>query len=247
MDRQEYTAETYPSFGKKYNGEKAIISLTSWKARINTVAKTIYSLIKQCPGFHIVLVLSEEEFPKMMDELPENLKLFADNEMIEVLWVYKNYKAFKKVLFTMNKYKTVPIISADDDCVYMYNYADELYNTWLNHKDCCITYSNPTNFKGAAGNWGAASLYPPNFYKNLGILCLTPGIINSNLDDGYYNVLRFHLHLHEYQINKDPFKSVFKFHTKNDALSYIYLKNKATVNRQMNHMDRIIYAGIKYA
>lgn len=30
--REEYTRDTnpYPSFGKKYNGEKAIISLTSW-------------------------------------------------------------------------------------------------------------------------------------------------------------------------------------------------------------------------
>ena len=27
--REEYTKETYPSFEKKYNGEKAIISLTS--------------------------------------------------------------------------------------------------------------------------------------------------------------------------------------------------------------------------
>ena len=26
--REEYTKETYPSFGKKYNGEKAIISMT---------------------------------------------------------------------------------------------------------------------------------------------------------------------------------------------------------------------------
>ena len=84
-EHEEYTAETYPSFGKKYNNEKAIISLTSWKARINTVSKTLFSLLKQCPGFHIVLVLSEEEFPKMMDELPENLKLFVDNELIEVL------------------------------------------------------------------------------------------------------------------------------------------------------------------
>ena len=31
MEHEEYTAENYPSFGKKYNGEKAIISLTSWK------------------------------------------------------------------------------------------------------------------------------------------------------------------------------------------------------------------------
>ena len=89
--REEYTRENYPSFGKKYNGEKAIISLTSWKARINTVSKTLFSLIQQCPGFHIVLVLSEEEFPKMCEELPENLMLFVENEMIELMFVYKNY------------------------------------------------------------------------------------------------------------------------------------------------------------
>ena len=65
--------------------KNGIISLTSWSARINTVSKTLYSLLTQCHGFHIVLVLSEEEFPKMMDELPENLKLFVDNELIEVL------------------------------------------------------------------------------------------------------------------------------------------------------------------
>ena len=98
MEREEYTRDNYPTSGKKYNGEKAIISLTSWRARINTVDKTIYSLIKQCPGFHIVLVLSEEEFPKREEELPERLMLFVENEQIELLWVYKNYKSFKKVL-----------------------------------------------------------------------------------------------------------------------------------------------------
>ena len=63
---------------KQYNGEKAIISLTSWKARINTVGLTLFSLYKRCPGFHIVLVLSEEEFPKKEAELPdsENIKTF---------------------------------------------------------------------------------------------------------------------------------------------------------------------------
>ena len=60
---------------KQYQGEKAIISLTSWKARIKTVGLTIYSLLTQCPGFHIVLVLSEEEFPKKERELPRDLVL----------------------------------------------------------------------------------------------------------------------------------------------------------------------------
>lgn len=62
---------------KQYNGEKAIISLTSWKKRINTVSQTIFSLVKQCPGFHIVLVLSEEEFPEKEKELPEELQLIT--------------------------------------------------------------------------------------------------------------------------------------------------------------------------
>ena len=115
--------EVYKSSGKTYNGEKAIISLTSWKARINTVSKTLFSLIQQCPEFHIVLVLSEEEFPQKEAELPENLMMFVENNLIELRWVYKNYKSFKKIFFTMNKYRNVPVISADDDCIYTCNYA----------------------------------------------------------------------------------------------------------------------------
>ena len=158
--REEYTAETYPSFGKKYKGEKAIISMTSWKMRILTCSKTIYSLLKQCPGFHIVLVLSEEEFPKMMDELPDNLKLFVDNELIEVLWVYRNYRSFKKVLFTMDKYRDVPVISADDDCIYTCNYAQELYDTWVKNSNCVITYKR-FYFNNHYFQHGPATCYPP--------------------------------------------------------------------------------------
>ena len=185
-EREEYTAENYPSFGKKYNGEKAIISLTSWKARINTVSKTLFSLLKQCPGFHIVLVLSEEEFPKMMDELPDNLKLFVDNELIEVLWVYKNYKSFKKVLFTMDKYRDVPVISADDDCIYTCNYAQELYNSWAKDKNSIWTFhrDKPTGFQH-----GPATIYRPFCFLDKGINELKNEFINTNHDDVYYGCL----------------------------------------------------------
>ena len=100
---------------------KAVIALTSWKKRINTVGLTIFNLRCVCGrDFHIVLTLAEEEFPRKERELPEDLMRMNRVGIFEILWVKKNYKSFKKVLFAMDKYKTYPIISADDDCLYIY-------------------------------------------------------------------------------------------------------------------------------
>ena len=182
----EYTRENYPSFGKKYKGEKAVISLTSWTARINTVAKTLYSLVKMCPGFHIMLVLAEEEFPKMIKELPENLMLFVDNELIELMFVRKNYKSFKKVLFSMDKYRDVPVISADDDCIYTCNYAQELYDKWLTDKSSIWSFHL---CKVCHFQHGPTTLYPPKCFNDFGLKNLTSEIMKTNHDDVYYGCL----------------------------------------------------------
>ena len=222
--REEYTRETYPSFGKKYNGEKAIISLTSWKARINTVSKTLFSLIQQCPGFHIVLVLSEEEFPKMCEELPENLMLFVENEMIELLWVYKNYKSLKKWLFTQDKYRDVPIISADDDKTYIINYAQELYNVWEQNKDSLITIYFEQLTKRTAG---PSTLYYPNcFGNNFNLfeeLKTNKHLeIYKSADDGFYEMLRGkYKNSNIICIKKNPFTE----HDANEPLVKIYGNN----------------------
>lgn len=168
---------------KQYNGEKAIISLTSWKARINTVSKTIYSLIKQCPGFHIVLVLSEEEFPQKEKELPDNLMLFVENDLIEILWVYKNTKSFKKVLPTMDKYRDVPVISADDDMIYVWNFVEDLYNHWLQNKDAII--SHVKSFYKPPNPCGCAALYPPSCFE-IFLTEFSKYKIKNNQDDCFY-------------------------------------------------------------
>ena len=191
MEHEEYTRDNYPTSGKKYNGEKAIISLTSWRARINTVDKTIYSLIKQCPGFHIVLVLSEEEFPKKEEELPERLMLFVENELIELLWVYKNYKSFKKVLFTMDKYRDVPVISADDDCIYTCNYAQELYDEWSRNKNACISFTCGYRKNHVRVLWGYSQLFPIGFSKLIDLNILQFLIQKNCLDDDdFYTAIR---------------------------------------------------------
>lgn len=124
---------------KKYNGEKCIISLTSWIKRISNIGQTLYSLLKQGKDFHIVLVLTKKEFPNMEKDLPYEIKLFVDNDLIEILWLDEDYKVFMKSYFTMEKYKNVPVISADDDVIYQEGYAEKLYRKWLNNKTCVIS------------------------------------------------------------------------------------------------------------
>ena len=244
--REEYTRENYPSFGKKYNGERAIISLTSWRARINTVSKTLFSLLKQCPGFHIVLVLSEEEFPKMCEELPENLMLFVENEMIELLWVYKNYKSLKKWLFTQDKYRDVPIISADDDCVYTHNFAKELYEEYVknpNHLICESEWDLKYRISGPS------TLYYPNcFGNNFNIHLALQKVNYSNylyVDDAFIEYLRG-----KYKDSKivNIRKKCFYFHDEIKPMHDIYSKNNYIKNIrkiQSNDIGKDIFQIIK--
>jgi hypothetical protein len=235
--REEYTRDNYPTFGKKYAGERAIISLTSWKARIDTVSKTLYSLLKQCPGFHIVLVLSEEEFPKMMDEMPSNLKLFVKNDLIEVLWVYKNYKAFKKVLFTMDKYRDVPVISADDDCYYKCNYAQELYDNWMNSKNVAFSFYGKTKYKNTIILSSQFSIFPPFCFSDFGRNLIVDRIVELGEDDIYYAILRNTLSIKVNVIKKNIYKIV-SFHDELSPLKAEYKKRKK--NSTITEYEKLI-------
>lgn len=194
---------------KTYNGEKAIISLTSWKARIDTVGLTIFSLLENCPGFHIVLCLSSDEFPRMMDEMPEDIRLMAENDLLEILWVQKNYKSLKKVIFTMNKYPDVPVISADDDCIYKCNYANDLYNKWKTCKNSIVRYTYRKKFMNMSQ--GPCTIYPPNrtsrFYERM-MEFVNIGIIDGDDDASKYVISKYAI---DVQCCNKP--NPFVFHT----------------------------------
>lgn len=133
------------------------IGITSWKKRISTLYKTINSLLKN-NGFKIILTLSEEEFPKKEMELPSIITQYANENKIEILWIYKNYRSFKKILFAMDKYRTLPFITADDDVLYPINYCENLYKAYCSDKTK-IYY----NSSGLGSGFGY--IFPPYIFK----------------------------------------------------------------------------------
>lgn len=199
--RQEYTRETYPSFGKKYNSEKAIISMTSWKMRIATCSKTIFSLIKQCPG-------------------------------------YKNYKSFKKVLFTMDKYRTVPVISADDDCIYRFNYAQTLYNKWLTNKKACVSFYR-TFYKGAPHTGGYATLHPPYCYDN-SLLLLQFSRLNLLEDDNFYTAVRYVKHLTSSICLNKKLEEVVLTHNEKLPLHNLYRNKTQSTHTKIQNLVELL-------
>lgn len=189
---------------KKYNGEKAVISLTSWKARIDTVHKTIENLLTMCPGFHVCLTLSQEEFPNGVFSLPRSLTDLEKANKIQILWYQENIKTFKKVLPALAEFD-VPVISADDDCIYTENYAQRLYDAWKSFDCIHQIYSYHVDkfcWPYRFGN-GPAVLYPPHCFSAFGLRCLSKEIRETGHDDLYYGALAFQMRIPIVEISKN--------------------------------------------
>lgn len=220
---------------KSYNNEKAIISITSHKRRINTVAKTIFSLLTYCKDFHIVLVLSTDEFIKKDDDLPEDLRIILKNDLIELLWVKENTKAFKKVLPTMEKYPDIPIITADDGCYYYRNYADDLYNRWLSQKNSIISYNRFCRLNIVFGGGGSGIIFPPGCFKGFKP---SQKIIDTGHDDYYYGCLAKIMHIDWIFINRVAKDSNFKNLTREPGVSSRFRHNEnsicAIIKKELN-------------
>lgn len=195
------------------NNAKAVIALTSWKARINTVGMTIFNLCKMCPGFHIVLTLSVEEFPHKESDLPVDLTIMVKAGLLEILWVPNNVRSFKKWIYAAQRYSTVPIISADDDCLYTYNYAEDLYSAWLKQPDRCYTMHKcpVTGFQH-----GPATLYPPGNAARFIETHLTSKVLSTAHDDVFIGMCLNRLNIPIIEIREQV---PYIFHDTTSALS----------------------------
>ena len=98
--------------------ERIIISMTSYPARIQYVAKVWFTILKQMqPEYncHCILVLAKPEFPNKEKDLPQDLLLLINSGKVELMWTTKNTLSHKKLIPTLLKYPNNPILIIDDD------------------------------------------------------------------------------------------------------------------------------------
>lgn len=115
-------------------GEKIIVSLTSFPARINIVVKTIKTLLTQTlKPDAVILWLAPEQFPNGENDLPQEL-LDLKQYGLTIDW-YIDIRSYKKIIPTLKKYPNAVVITTDDDIYYAPDTVESLYKSYLEHRN----------------------------------------------------------------------------------------------------------------
>ena len=118
-----------------------IVSLTSYPARINSVHKTINTLLTQSlKADKIILWLANEQFPNLEADLPKEL-LDLKELGLTIKWC-EDLKSYKKLVPALIEYPEDIIVTADDDVYYQPNTLKILYEAYL--KNPANIYSRRT-------------------------------------------------------------------------------------------------------
>ena len=91
---------------KQYNGEKYIISFTSFGSRFKTVGAMIYSLLIQSfRNTHICMTVFKDD----IKDLTEDIKLLINKDVIELIVADKNLCSHLKYYYAMKKYHNLGV------------------------------------------------------------------------------------------------------------------------------------------
>ena len=124
----------FPALPELPDFPDAIISLTSYPARIATVNQTVQSLLQQDISFKkIILWLAKEQFPKGEAELPDNLKSLI-SEKFTIEWC-TDIRSYKKLIPALKKYPDDIIVTADDDLLYPRDWLRRLILSYIKNPE----------------------------------------------------------------------------------------------------------------
>lgn len=193
---------------KQYNGEKYIVSFTSFGERLKKIGRCIYILTQtqEYKNIHLVLTIYKND----IKYLTNDVKLLIDSDLLEVLIADEDLGPHLKYYYTMKKYYDKPIITVDDDRLYTSTCLSNLIKKYesLNYKsiisNCAIKiqkYGNkilpypewiPYRLKPneksifAMAEGFAAVLYPEKCFANFNTKEFHDGILECKYDDDLY-------------------------------------------------------------
>lgn len=118
---------------------KIIASLTTFPDRINTVSKTVKTLLNQTlKPDELVLYLASEQFEGGENSLPDEL-LQLKEYGLQIKWT-SDMRSYKKLIPALKEYPNDIIITFDDDIYYEKDTIEILYNSYK--KDPNIIQAN---------------------------------------------------------------------------------------------------------
>lgn len=127
-------ADLFPLFlvsglSKDHRDTKIIITLTSFPARIRTLAEVLTPIFDQTiKPDHVLLWLAEDQFPKKEKELPKALLKFK-GQGLQIRWC-DDLKPHKKYFYTMQEFPNDIVITIDDDIIYRRDLVEILMKSY---------------------------------------------------------------------------------------------------------------------
>lgn len=117
---------------RQSNVRQLIVSLTTFPARIQTVHRTISSILAQSlPPRGIVLWLTNEEFPQGEVGLPVEL-LALKNHGLTIKWC-RNCRSYNKLIPSLREFPSDFVVTVDDDIVYKPTMLEQLVASYLQY------------------------------------------------------------------------------------------------------------------
>lgn len=168
--------------------ELVIVSMTSWKRRINNVPQVYESIMgNTIKPDKFILNLSSDEFSCGEPDLPIDLLALISTGEIELFWVKENTKAFKKIIPTMLRYPNDIIISIDDDFIYPGDFIESFI---MKHKKCpgVPISGNQVMICNTNAHCGCASLVKRAFFGKYLVELYDSKVQEIGTDDVFYTL-----------------------------------------------------------
>ncbi len=213
------------------NDEKIIITLTSWKKRILNIPTVLESIQNQTiKPYKIVLNLSSDEFENKEGDIPvEVLDYIRAHDNIQINWIVKNIKSWKKTIPTFKLYPNDCIICIDDDMLYPNDFIERLWNKHLEYPNNPITFNVWTWPNGFMQHFGAGSLDKKCFYEDGFEKWLETEITNFSDEDSFMTFMAVR-HGNPYisagKIELQSYNSVEPIFGKDGGKAYYWIANK---------------------